>query len=36
MESHLDREDETVTIAFAGSGVKRLSASLAKLEVLDG
>ena len=36
MESHLDREDETVTIAFAGAGVKRLSASLAKLEVLDG
>jgi DNA helicase-2/ATP-dependent DNA helicase PcrA len=36
MESHLDREDETVTIAFSGAGVKRLSASLARLEVLNG
>ena len=36
MESRIDREDETVTIAFSGSGVKRLSASLARLEVLDG
>jgi DNA helicase II / ATP-dependent DNA helicase PcrA len=35
MESHLDREDETVTIAFGQAGVKRLSASLARLEVLD-
>ncbi|HET7012140.1 MAG TPA: 3'-5' exonuclease, partial [Anaerolineales bacterium] len=36
MESVIDREDETVTIAFARAGVKRLAASLARLEVLDG
>jgi DNA helicase-2/ATP-dependent DNA helicase PcrA len=36
MESRIDREDETVTIEFARAGVKRLAASLARLEVLDG
>jgi DNA helicase-2/ATP-dependent DNA helicase PcrA len=36
MESRIDSEDETVTIAFARAGVKRLAASLARLEVLDG
>ena len=35
LESELDREDEIVTIQFEASGVKRLAASLAPLNVLD-
>jgi hypothetical protein len=32
--SRLTRHDEEVTVAFAGSGVKTLAASLANLEVI--
>jgi DNA helicase-2/ATP-dependent DNA helicase PcrA len=35
MQSRLDQDDEEVTVAFAGAGVKRLAASLAKLEVVE-
>jgi DNA helicase-2/ATP-dependent DNA helicase PcrA len=36
MESHLARDDEEVTVAFPRAGVKRLAASLARLEILGG
>lgn len=36
MEAHLERDDEEVTVAFPGQGVKRLAASVARLEILDG
>ncbi len=36
LESELDRDDEIVTIQFAGIGVKRLAVSLAPLAVLEG
>jgi DNA helicase-2/ATP-dependent DNA helicase PcrA len=32
VESHLCGDDEEVTVAFAGQGIKKLAASLAKLE----
>jgi DNA helicase-2/ATP-dependent DNA helicase PcrA len=35
MSSRLDGDDEEVTITFASQGVKRLAASLAKLDILD-
>jgi DNA helicase-2/ATP-dependent DNA helicase PcrA len=35
MNSHLDQDDEEVTIAFEDHGIKVLAASLAKLEKLD-
>ena len=35
IESKIENDDETVSIAFAGAGFKRLSASLARLELLD-
>jgi DNA helicase-2/ATP-dependent DNA helicase PcrA len=36
MESHVDGDEEEVTIAFESVGIKRLIASVAGLEVLDG
>ena len=36
LEARLDRDDEEVTVAFPGAGVKRLAASVARLEVLEG
>ncbi|MGH2605757.1 MAG: UvrD-helicase domain-containing protein, partial [Anaerolineales bacterium] len=36
MEARLDRDDEEVTVAFPGVGVKRLAASVARLEILEG
>jgi DNA helicase-2/ATP-dependent DNA helicase PcrA len=36
MESHLEHDDEEVTVAFPRAGVKRLAASLARLEILGG
>jgi DNA helicase-2/ATP-dependent DNA helicase PcrA len=35
MSSRLDGDDEEVTITFASQGVKRLAASLAKLDIVD-
>jgi hypothetical protein len=35
MSSRLDGDDEEVTITFASEGVKRLAASLAKLDIED-
>ncbi|MGH2628002.1 MAG: ATP-dependent helicase [Anaerolineales bacterium] len=35
MEARLERDDEEVTVAFPGMGVKRLAASLAGLRVLE-
>jgi DNA helicase-2/ATP-dependent DNA helicase PcrA len=35
-ETHLDRDDEIVTVEFEAAGPKRLSASLTRLQVLDG
>ncbi len=35
MSSRLDGDDEEVTITFASQGLKRLAASLAKLDILD-
>jgi DNA helicase-2/ATP-dependent DNA helicase PcrA len=35
MEARLDRDDEEVTVAFPGAGVKRLAASVARLEILE-
>jgi DNA helicase-2/ATP-dependent DNA helicase PcrA len=34
METHLDRQDEIVTVSFTTVGIKRLDASLAGLEIL--
>lgn len=36
IESRLTNNDEEVTVAFAGAGIKRLMASFANLEVLGG
>jgi DNA helicase-2/ATP-dependent DNA helicase PcrA len=36
MSSRLDGDDEEVTITFASQGVKRLAASLAKLDIVHG
>jgi DNA helicase II / ATP-dependent DNA helicase PcrA len=35
IESRLEHDDEVVTIAFQGAGFKRLSVSLARLEILE-
>jgi DNA helicase-2/ATP-dependent DNA helicase PcrA len=35
MSSRLDGDDEEVTITFASQGVKRLAASLARLDIVE-
>jgi len=35
IESRIQDGDEIVTVAFEQSGVKRLAASIAKLEIID-
>ena len=34
METHLDRQDEIVTVSFTTVGIKQLDASIAGLEIL--
>ncbi len=36
LESHVDHDDEEVTVQFETAGTKRLVASLARLEALEG
>jgi len=36
VSSRLTRDDEEVTVAFPERGVKRLLASIARLEVVEG
>jgi DNA helicase-2/ATP-dependent DNA helicase PcrA len=36
MESRLEYDDEEVTVAFADTGIKRLAASIANLQILEG